>query len=123
MVDNGRGWRRPSVDRGASRRVGTIGASMGESSARKRRDRVLGPGPAREELCEEEKERRGERYTGAMEMGSDLERGTEEAWQCPCPSSSSAWQSLSGGDGGGGPTLLSRASPRETTCKKGSATL
>lgn len=84
MVDSDGGWRRPSVDRGGSRRAGTIGASTGESSARKRRDRVLGPGPAREELWDDEKERRGERCMGAMETGSDLEGGTGEARPCPC---------------------------------------
>ena len=34
--------------------------STGDSSLRKRRDSVLGPGPAREELWEEEGVRRGE---------------------------------------------------------------
>lgn len=72
------------MDRGASRREGTIGARTGESSARKRRDRVLGPGPAREELWDEEKERRGERYMGATETGSDLEGGMGDARPCPC---------------------------------------
>ena len=83
IADGGGGWRRPSVDRGGSRREGTIGASMGDSSARKRRDRVLGPGPASEELWDDEKERRGERYVGAMDTGSDLE-GTGGARSCSC---------------------------------------
>lgn len=50
-----------------------IGRSMGDSSARKRRDIVAGPGPAREELWDEEGERRGERWKEALEMGSDLD--------------------------------------------------
>jgi len=49
--------------------------SIGESSARKRRDVVFGPGPARVELWDEEGERRGERWKGTLGMGSDLDGG------------------------------------------------
>ena len=69
------GWSRPSGYRGETRRDGVSCVSMGESSARKRRDIVLGPGPAMEELWEEEGERHGERWTGMVEMGSDLDGG------------------------------------------------
>jgi hypothetical protein len=61
------------VDKGGSRREGVSDVRMGESSPRKRRDIVLGPGPAREEWCDEENERRDERCTGTIVMGSDLE--------------------------------------------------
>lgn len=57
----GGGWRRSSVGKGGSLREGVIGERMGDSSPRKRRDIVLGPGPAREELWDEENERRDER--------------------------------------------------------------
>jgi len=46
---------------------------------------VLGPGPAKEEFWDEEKESRGERCVGAMETGSDLDGGTGDARACPCP--------------------------------------
>jgi hypothetical protein len=98
--------------------------SMGESSARKRRDIVLGPGPGREELWEEEGERRGTRCGEMAEAGSDLDGGRGAASPRRCSSwSSSGWPSLAGGDGGGGPTLLSHGSPRVMTWKKGSPTL
>ncbi len=120
----GVGWSRPSVYRGGSRRDGVSCVSMGDSSARKRRDVVLGPGPAREELWEEEGERRGARCKGTAEVGSDMDGGRGMASSRRCSSwSSSGWPSLAGGDGGGGPMLLSHGSLRVTTWKKGSPTL
>ena len=54
---------------------------MGDLLARKRVDKELGPRSASEELSVEEKDRRGERYLGAMETGSHLKGGTGS---CPC---------------------------------------
>ena len=49
---------------------------MGDSLARKWLNKELGPGPASQELWVEEKDRRGERYLGAMETGPHLKGGT-----------------------------------------------
>lgn len=77
--------------KGAGRWEGTICVSMGELSARKRRDIVLGPGPAREELWDMEGVRRGDRWKRALGMGSDLGggKGAGPSWPC-LPSSSSS---------------------------------
>ena len=76
---------------------------------------VLGPGPVREELWNEEKERRGERHVGAMETGSNWREKWGKLGLVLVLHPRLAGRRSQGGDGEGWPTLLYRTLPQETT--------